>query len=187
MYAIEGILGRASIVKNRKTSSLNLVYYKLIVRGAIMEVSGKYNFNATPEQVWEKIMDPDSLSKTIPGCEKLEEIDTDTYIAHVKLGVAAIKGKYEGKVQILDKQKPEHYQLNIEGEGSPGWVKGQMVVDLVPNNDKTTLNYKVTADVGGVIASVGSRLLTGVSKMLIGDMFKKLNNMLKEEESVNSQ
>src|SRR5690625_2735977 len=149
-----------------------------------MEIIGKYNFNGTPNEVWDVMMTPELLAQAIPGCEKLEEIEPDHYIAHVELGVAAIKGKYEGKVTISNKDFPSHYTLEIEGEGGPGWVNGAMDVHLIPKENKTELAYTVNAEVGGLIASVGSRLLSGVAKMLMKDMFSKLNKILKERQNV---
>lgn len=147
-----------------------------------MQISGKALLDGKPEQVWEVMMNPETLSKAIPGCQKLEEVGEDNYIAHVELGVAAIKGKYEGKVSISDKQFPEHYQLAVEGEGGPGWVKATMVVDLEAKDERTEVQYDVNAEVGGLIASVGNRLLSGVAKMLMKDMFKQLNKILKETQ-----
>ncbi len=59
-----------------------------------------------------------------PGAQELTETGPDQYDAVLKVGVAAIRGTYKGKVAIADKEEPTSYTLLIEGSGGPGWLKG---------------------------------------------------------------
>ena len=51
---------------------------------------------------------PETLAKALPGCEKLEAIGPNEYKATMKVGVAAIKGTFDGKVKL-----PENYFAKI--------------------------------------------------------------------------
>ncbi|MBI2369696.1 MAG: carbon monoxide dehydrogenase subunit G [Deltaproteobacteria bacterium] len=139
-----------------------------------MKIEGAYTFEAPRERVWKVLLDPDTLQRCMPGCEKLEAIGPDQYEATLKIGVAAVKGTYMGKVAIADKEPPARYRLLVEGSGAPGWVKGEAVMELADQGDKTLVTMTADAQVGGLIAGVGQRLIGGVAKMMAGDFFKRL-------------
>lgn len=67
-----------------------------------MKISGTATLQAPVEQVWQSLLDPNVLVRTIPGCERLEEIGENHYSAAVMAGVGAIKGTFQGKVQLSD-------------------------------------------------------------------------------------
>ena len=57
-----------------------------------MKLEGTYEVKAPRDKVWNAFLDPATLQKAIPGCEKLEQIGPDEYKATLKIGVAAVKG-----------------------------------------------------------------------------------------------
>lgn len=146
-----------------------------------MKIEGTYEFDATQEQVWELFNDPKHLTKAIPGCEKLEKNATGQYDALLKIGIAAVKGTYTGKFQITDANPPQSYRLSGEGSGSPGFVKGEAFIELLQNNGKTLVTYQGEVKVGGLIAGVGQRMISGISKMMLKQFFKKMKQELKSK------
>jgi uncharacterized protein len=139
-----------------------------------MKVEGAYTFPGTPQQVWELLLNPDSLRQCIPGAESLTETAPDHWDAVMKVGVAAIRGTYKGKVAIVDKQEPSAYTMQIEGSGGPGFVKGTAKVTLEPNESGTSVKVDGDGQVGGMLAGVGQRMLPGVAKMLMNQFFECL-------------
>lgn len=145
-----------------------------------MKVKGKYKFEASQKEVWDLFMNPDTLIKAIPGCEKLEENGPGSYDAVMKIGIAAVKGTYEGKFAITDQEPFSSYRLLAEGSGSPGFVKGGAVIELSDlGNGKTLVKYNGETEVGGLIAGVGQRMISGVSKMMADKFFKSMAKELK--------
>lgn len=114
----------------------------------------------------------------MPGCESMKEIGPDQYEAVMKVGVASVKGTYKGKVWIKDKQAPAHYVLSGEGSGGPGFMQGDVAIDLEEQDGKTVLKYSTEAQVGGLIASIGQRMLGGVAKMMVEQFFKKMETFV---------
>jgi len=144
-----------------------------------MKLEGTYKFNAAQEKVWEVLTNPRHLEKAIPGCEKLEELEPGKYDATLKIGIAAVKGTYKGMAQVADPQAPEKYRLIVEGGGSPGFVKGEALIELSHQNQTTIVSYQGEGQVGGLIAGVGQRLISGIAKMMVGQFFKKIGDELK--------
>ena len=143
-----------------------------------MKIDGSYTFNAPREKVWQIMLDPKVLAQCMPGCETLNEVAPDQYEAVMKVGIASVKGTYKGKVSIMDKQPPSHYVLSGEGSGGPGFLQGDMTVDLEENNGQTLVKYSSDAKVGGLIASIGQRMISGVAKMMFDQFFKKLETFV---------
>jgi carbon monoxide dehydrogenase subunit G len=139
-----------------------------------MKVEGAYTFPAPPQQVWELLLNPDSLRACIPGAESLTETSPDHFDAVLKVGVAAIKGTYKGKVAIVDRSPVDSYTLQVEGSGGPGFVKGSAKIRLEPEGDGTRVIVEGDGQVGGMLAGVGQRMLPGVAKMLMNQFFECL-------------
>lgn len=143
-----------------------------------VKIEGSYTFNAPRAKVWDILQDPKVLAQCLPGCEGLRETGPDQYEAMMKIGIAAVKGSYKGKVSIKDKQPPSHYVLSGEGSGGPGFMQGDVVIDLEESDGKTVLKYSADAKVGGLIASIGQRMLGGVAKMMCEQFFKKIESFV---------
>jgi carbon monoxide dehydrogenase subunit G len=143
-----------------------------------LKIDGSYTFNAPRERVWQVLLDPKVLAQCVPGCESLNEAGPDQYEAIMKVGVASVKGIFKGKVSIKDKQAPTHYVLAGEGSGGPGFIRVESAVDLEENNGQTLLKHSTDAKVGGLIASIGQRMLNGVAKMMLDQFFKKMESFV---------
>jgi len=128
-----------------------------------MKLEGSYDVPAPRQKVWDAFLDPKELRKAIPGCEKLEALGNDEYKATLKIGVAAVKGTFEGKVRLSDKKPPESYRLAAEGSGGPGFVKADTVITFTETDGGTRVSYSADVQVGGLIAGVGQRMIGGVS------------------------
>jgi len=145
-----------------------------------MKIEGSHDIPAAPEKVWAAFLDPGTLAKAIPGCEGLEEIGPGEYKAVMKVGVAAIKGTFEGRVKLTDLDPPKRYRMGVEGKGGPGFLRGEAAMSLAPIEAGTKVSYDADVQVGGLIASVGQRMLGGVSKMLLDQFFNRMTELLAE-------
>ena len=131
-----------------------------------MDVTGSYSFNATPDRVWDLMMDPAAIASCIPGCEALEPDGPDRYRARITLGLAAITGTYEGTVVITEKIEKSSYRLAVEGQGKPGFVKGDAAITLRADGSGTIVELTAAVQTGGAIARLGQRLIGAAAKMM---------------------
>jgi carbon monoxide dehydrogenase subunit G len=139
-----------------------------------MKLSATYAFKAPGEKLFSALVDPVILQQCIEGCEKMEKTGEDSYDAHLKIGVAGIKGRYVGKVRIEEKKPPESFTLRVEGKGSPGWMKGTARIQILPKGEGSELQCESEGLVGGLIAQFGSRIVEAVAKKMQDDFFQKL-------------
>jgi hypothetical protein len=62
--------------------------------------------------------------------------------------------------------------MHASGAGAPGQVRATVTIELVPDGDSATvLTYSADAVVGGPVAGVGQRMITGVAKRMAGQFF----------------
>lgn len=140
-----------------------------------MQITGEQRIAAPREQVYDAMLDPEVLKDALPGCEKLEEVGENEYIATMTIGVAMIKGKYDGKVKITDQNRPESFIMHIEGKGPQGQLSGEGQLNFEDDGEGGTLvKYAGDANVRGTLARIGSRVIQPAAKMIVGKFFESL-------------
>ena len=143
-----------------------------------MNLSATYTFEAPTQKVWELLMDTNAVGKCLPGCRGLEPIGEDRYEVELAVAVAAIAGSFKGTVSLAEKLPPRSYKLIVEGTGRQGFVKGEARIRLEAEGDRTQVHVEAQADVGGMIARVGQRLLEGVARMTMDRFYGCLAQQL---------
>ena len=139
-----------------------------------MKIDGTHEINASRECVFALITDPEVLRRCIPGCESLEKTGEDTYAAIIKAGVGMVKGTFKGTVKLAEMRPPEHYRIEVDGKGGPGFVKGTGDFDLEEKDGATLIRYAGETQVGGTIAGIGQRMIQGAAKMMATRFFTAL-------------
>ena len=138
-----------------------------------MKITGEAVLQAPLPKVWDALLDPEVLVRTIPGCERLETTGENAYAMTVTVGIAAIKGTYTGSCRITDLDRHRSLRLSAEGAGAPGTIAAD--VDVRFSEDETTgstvLQYDADTTVGGMIGGVGQRMLSSVSRRLATEFF----------------
>src|SRR5437899_504852 len=95
-----------------------------------MKIQGTAAIPAPRERVFKMLLDPEVLKRIIPGCETITvESDTSFRIA-MAAGLASIRGKVEGTIQVEEERAPEHYRLSMSGKGMGSFVNGWANIDL---------------------------------------------------------
>lgn len=143
-----------------------------------MNVNGEATLHGPVDQVYKVLHDPAVLVRTIPGCERLEQVGPDAYRMVVSAGVAAIKGTYSGDVELTEQEAPNSFLLKASGSGAPGTVSAEVRIRLAAQNGGTLLTYDADAVVGGPVGGVGQRILAGVAKKTANEFFAAVDDVL---------
>lgn len=132
-----------------------------------MKLAGEYTFKNAPRKiVWETLMDPDALSKAIPGGDKLDKVGDNQYEAALNIKIGPVQGKFDGDIELLDINEPDSYKMKVSGKGPAGFLNGEGDVTLSDSGDDTIMSYNGDAQVGGKIAGVGQRLIDSSAKSI---------------------
>jgi carbon monoxide dehydrogenase subunit G len=150
-----------------------------------MKFTGDATLNAPVDKVWDALLDPSVLVRTIPGCERLEATGENAYAMTVTAGVAAIKGTYSGSCELSDLQPHQSLVMKLQGAGAPGTIGADVSVGFADAGDgRTTITYDADAVVGGMVGGVGQRMLTSVSRRMAGEFFNNVDSAIAAGPSV---
>ncbi|WP_067923428.1 SRPBCC family protein [Alicyclobacillus shizuokensis] len=143
-----------------------------------MKIAGSKAFPTDPIRTYELLVDPEVISRAMPGVKSLEKKSDSLYEATMEVGVAGIKGSYQGTLELLDVEPGSRYRLVVHGEGPMGFMDADVAVSMAATEaGGSEVAYEGEAKVGGTVAGVGQRVLAGVAKFLIGQFF---NGVVKE-------
>jgi uncharacterized protein len=147
-----------------------------------MKLSGKYQFDADQQTVWDLLMNPNAIARALPGVETLTPIEGEdlAWRASAKIGVAAISGTFTGTIRMTELQPPARYRLNVSGEGQQSAVGGFALISLAPGADpaKTDLSWEGEATISGKLAGIGQRLIAMTANMMANQFFQGLAKQL---------
>jgi len=146
-----------------------------------VKITGREAIPFPVETVWDALLDPAVLVRTIPGCERLETLPSPegehTYAMTVTAGVAAIRGTYDGTCTLSDLVPHESLVMRLTGAGAPGTIDATVHVSF-RDADPTVVEYDADAIVGGMVGGVGQRMLGSVSKRMAGEFFGNVANAI---------
>ena len=142
-----------------------------------MKIQGNFTFNADRDKVWDMLLSPEVLAGCIPGCQSLEPDGPHAYKVAMRVGVAAVRGSYAGSVSLADLDRPRSYRMLVQGRGSGGSVRGEALIEFADApGSATQISVAGDAQVTGVVARVGQRLMNSASRMLMNQFFDCLKS-----------
>lgn len=132
-----------------------------------MKIQGEHTFDAPRSRVWQALLDPEVLARTLPGCERLERTGENDYLGVLNVQVGPVKGQFQGTLHLSDLVPLESYHMKLDGNGPSGFMNGQGDLRLADApTGGTVLRYDIDANVGGRMAGVGQRLLESSARAI---------------------
>lgn len=147
-----------------------------------MDIEGHYLINASREQTWQALNDPDTLRKCIPGCETLEKLSETEFQARVKMVQGPVRAKFDMQIKLENLNPPESYTLTGEAKAAAaGFGRGSAHVRLTEQLEATELHYSAEFKVGGKLAQIGSRLVLGATRKTVEEFFGNFSKTIDSE------
>ena len=144
-----------------------------------MQMTGQRLLPVSPQQAWNALNDPQMLKACIPGCESVTETSPNQYEVLMAARIGPVSAKFKGKLAQSDIVEPQSYTLAFDGQGGvAGFGKGKAEVRLDAVEGGTQLSYTATAQVGGKIAQIGSRLVDAAASKIADEFFASFEKAL---------
>ena len=139
-----------------------------------MKIDGNFKLKAPIQKVWDTVLLPDTLAACIPGAEKIEAVDKETYDCLVKQSVGPISVKLQFQVKLVELNPPNHVRAHGTGEalGKMGTFTVDLIVDLAQIGEEVEVNYSTDVNIVGKLATFGERIMRAKAKT-IGEEFTK--------------
>lgn len=146
-----------------------------------MKLTGKHTFGAPPEAIYNILMDTEALARITPGITELEETDTDQYDAIADVKIGPVSGSFKGKVKLTDKKPNEGFSMSVSQNSKIGNVNADVHIHLEPTGDQQTqMSFEGLANMSGLLARTGQRVLSGVASTLTKQFFSAMEDEIKQ-------
>ncbi len=135
-----------------------------------IHLEGSNQMKGHRENIFSLLTDPNFLAKTLPEAEDVHVLDDSSLEATLKLRVAVVSSKLRVKMRLTEKEPPSRAILLAEGSGSGSNLKITSVFTLDGDNP-TTMKWSADADIGGVMAGLGSAVIRGFATKKVAEIF----------------
>jgi hypothetical protein len=148
-----------------------------------VKVEGSASVPGSREETWRRLVAPAVIRHCTPGLERLEETRPGHFDALLEVKLPAMTGRFTGSVDFLEQAPPERLRMRLQGKGPAGHVDGEASFVLRSSADGASTEVAWSADVqvGGQVARLGQRLLSGVAKEMAGQFFEALVALVRAE------
>ena len=144
-----------------------------------VDINGECRVPATRERVWEALNDPLVLKECIPGCESIERQSESEFLAVIRSRIGPVNARFDSRIELSNLDPPASYTISGAGKGgAAGFGRGSADVELKAEGEETVLFYRAELQVGGKLAQIGSRLVSGATRKIASDFFSRFVDAL---------
>jgi carbon monoxide dehydrogenase subunit G len=149
-----------------------------------MQIEKTFQVKEPIEQVWSLLSDPRRVATCVPGAKITEQVDEKTYKGTISVKVGPSATDYKGELEIV-RLDPENHELEILGKGQDlrgrGSASMKMTGKLRSLEDGGTEVTSVSeVNVVGILAQMGSRVISEVSNIMFGQFIKNFQAQLQQ-------
>lgn len=149
-----------------------------------MKFNGGFTVEAPDTVVYNFITDAKKMSSIIPDVIEFEVLDADNFRLVVKVGLSFIKGKFNLKVRTENKLPNTHAEIHGSGTGSGSSANFHGVCEIKRADDGSSrIDWNVDIEIGGLAASVGSRLVYGASEKYVNQLIESFKRTIAGQKS----
>ncbi len=142
-----------------------------------MHFEGNFEVAAERARVYEFLTEPRHLASLLPGVESFQVMDDSNFAAKAKVGISYMKGSVSLKFEILEKKTNSSVKIVGRGTGIQSTIDLSMKILLEDGPQSSTIaRWTADVNIGGLLASVGNRLLGSAAEkyiLQISDNMKK--------------
>jgi len=133
-------------------------------------IDDAFEVDAPLERVWPVLKDVPRVATCIPNAEITEVVDERTYRAKVAVKVGPVSVSYRATIVVESFDDATHVAtLRVKGDElrGRGGVTATIVSTASDRGGKTHVALHTDAQISGIVASVGGRLIEGVAQKTI--------------------
>lgn len=149
-----------------------------------LKVEKTFEVQEPVEKVWIFLSDPRKVATCVPGAQITEQVDEKTYKGAIKVKVGPSVTDYKGEVQIV-RLDSQIYEIEILGKGQDVRGRGSASMRMTGKlrtlpSGSTEMTSVSEITVVGILAQMGSRVITEVSNIMFGEFTKNFQARLQE-------
>jgi uncharacterized protein len=142
---------------------------------------GSIVLDSPRDAVWKLLDDPETLSRCIPGLDRFQAIDGDTFSARVSQTVGPVTAVFAIKLSVLERKPGQSITFSALGRTTNGAVshlRATGSVELEEEAHGTRVSLNAAAALGGVLGTVGEKVLVKQSEKITAQFGEGLRREL---------
>lgn len=146
-----------------------------------MIIEDGFDVDAPVERVWPVLCDVPRVATCIPNAAITETVDDRTYKAKVAVKVGPVAVSYGATIVVESLDDATHTAtLQVSGNElrGRGGVKAKVVSTATAVGSRTHVALHTDAQISGIIATVGGRLIEGVAKKTVAEFAANLSKLV---------
>ena len=146
-----------------------------------MKLTDAFDVSAPPDAVWGLLKDVPRVAPCIPNAKLTETVDAATYKATVGVKVGPVSVSYKTTITIVEQNDATRTAvLKIAGNEAQGrgGVSATVTAAVTPAGEGAHVALDTDANISGIIATVGGRLIEGVAKKTTAEFARNLTAAL---------
>ena len=146
-----------------------------------MIIEDAFEVDAPVERVWPLLKDVPRVATCIPNAEITEVVDERTYRAKVAVKVGPVSVSYRATIVVESLDDAAHAAtLRVKGDETRGrgGVSATVVSTATARDGKTHVDLRTDAQISGIIATVGGRLIEGVAQKTVAQFAENLAKLV---------
>lgn len=154
-----------------------------------MEVKAEKNLklNQDPDMIWECMIDPSFMVKSVPGAELTEQLDERNFKGKISIKIGPVTAKFNGEAEFT-KLEESDYELTMEGKGLDTSGKGgaNMTMNIklsTLEEGGTEMQSSMSLSITGRLAQFGARMIVAVNNKMFDQWATSFTELLNEQTS----
>jgi uncharacterized protein len=146
-----------------------------------MTIDDSFEINAPIERVWPLLKDVPRVAACMPNARITDAVDEKTYRANVSVKVGPVSVSYAATVRVESIDDDAHSAtMAVQGDEvkGRGGVRATIASRAQAQGNATRVALHTDAQISGIVATVGGRLIEGVAKKTIAQFAANIANLL---------
>ncbi|MGP6157596.1 MAG: CoxG family protein [Vulcanimicrobiaceae bacterium] len=146
-----------------------------------MTIEDSFHVDAPLHRTWPVLNDIPRVATCIPNAEITEIVDDHTYRAQVSVKVGPVSVSYRATIIVETIDEEAHsatFHIHGDEVKGRGGVRATVITRAVADGHRTQISLHTVAQISGVIATVGGRLIEGVAKKTVAQFAQSLSAMV---------
>jgi carbon monoxide dehydrogenase subunit G len=149
-----------------------------------LKVEQSFEIAEPRERLWEFFEQVDEVAKCVPGVESVEVLDADNSKVRVTQSVGPMTATFDLKMRITEREPNERMRFTAIGravKGAAGNLRSANTVTLQQTDGGTRVNLEADLAMGGVLGSVGQKVIAKQADAVTRDFMASLERAVKGE------
>jgi carbon monoxide dehydrogenase subunit G len=156
-----------------------------------IRIEKTFQVQESVEKVWGFLSDPRKVVTCVPGAQITEQVNERNYKGSISVKVGPSVTDYKGEIQIVRLDEQNH-EIEILGKGQDVRGKGSASMKMTGklralDGGGTEVVSISELNIVGILAQMGSRVITEVSNIMFERFTKNFQQQLQASETPSSE